>query len=54
MTFVTVVEWERKYGTGHVMCVDGDIIMIKEVGHMIVVYQRSCDNKARVEIGIKM
>ena len=37
----------------HDVCVDNDIIVIKEGCHMIVVYQRSCDNKARVEIGIK-
>ena len=38
----------------HDVCVGNDIIVIKEVCHMTIVYQRSCDNKAKVEIGIKM
>jgi len=38
----------------HDVCVGSDIIVTKEGGHMTVVYQRSCDNKAKVEIGTKM
>ena len=38
----------------HDVCVGGDIIVTKEVYHMTIVYQRSCDNKAKVENGIKM
>ena len=38
----------------HDSCVGNDIIVTKEGCHMTVVCQRSCDNKARIEIGIKM
>ena len=38
----------------HDVCVGSDIIVTKEGSHMTIVYLRSCDNKARVEIGTKM
>ena len=44
----------EKRHRSHDVCVGNDIMVAKEEGHMIVVYQRSCDNKARVKIGTKM
>ena len=36
------------------VCVGNDIMATKEVSHMTVVYDRSCDNKGRVEFSTKM